>query len=130
MKVCLGAVAMIAAALAAVWVSGLIEAFGRDRGLLQFVVAIPAASLLTAGALAYSGVLDRAQMLGAMAPVAILIILGVGALGPGWAAWPWALGIGGALFLPWTAGALIGSVLGGSSPAGAGGTPSPGASDR
>lgn len=111
MRVGLGAVAMIAAVLVAIWLSGHFEAFGRDRGLLQFVVAIPAASLFTAGGLAYFRVLTSAQMLRAMLPVAVLILFGVGALGPGWAAWPWVLAIGGVMFLPWIVGLVVGSSL-------------------
>lgn len=105
----LGALAMVLAVLGAVWVTGYVEAFSANRGLLQLLVAIPLASLLAAGALAFCGVLTRPQMLWAMLPVAGLIALGIGALGPGYRAWPWLLALGVAVFVPWIAGLSIGT---------------------
>jgi hypothetical protein len=107
----LAAVAIVAVALAAIWVSGHFEAFARDRGLLQLLVAIPLASLGTAAGLAWFRLLTTRQMLWAMLPVEMLILLGAGILGLDYRAWPWALALSGFLFIPWVAGFLIGSAL-------------------
>jgi len=107
----LGAVAMVFAAAAAIWSSGHFEAFARDRGMLQLVVAIPLATLATAWALAYFRMLSARQMLWAMLPVAGLILAGAGALGLDYRALPWTLGLSSFLFVPWMVGLFVGSRL-------------------
>jgi len=98
---------MVVSAVGAIWLSGHIQAFSANRGLLQFLVAIPAGSLAVSGALAFSGTLRPAQMLWAMVPVLGIILAGVGAFGPGYRAWPWAAAISAVVFIPWVAGLLI-----------------------
>lgn len=107
----LGAVLIVAATAAAVGVSGHFEIFRQDRGFLQLLIAIPVACLATAGGLAFLGVLSSSQMMWAMVPVGGLILLGSGLLGPGYRAWPWALGIGAVVLVPWAVGVWIGSSL-------------------
>lgn len=107
----LGAIVLVAAALAAVWATGHYEPFARDRGRLQLLVAIPVVSLLAGAALAYSRVITPREMWWAILPVAGLIVLGSGVLGPGPGAWPWALGLGVVLFVPWVTGGAIGWVV-------------------
>lgn len=107
----LGAAAIVAAASAAIVVSGRIPAFSANRGLLQLVVAIPLALLATAAALAYVRVLTRAQMLWAMLPVAALVLLGAGAFELGYRAWGWVLALDAVMFVPWVAGMMVGSAL-------------------
>jgi hypothetical protein len=102
---------MVVASLAAVWVSGHFRIFAENRGLLQLLVAIPLASLVTAGCLAFWRALTVAQLLWAMVPVEVLVLLGIVAVGPGYRAWPWALAVSAVVFVPWVAGAWIGSAL-------------------
>ena len=103
----LGALCLAGSALAAIWLSGYSETFSGDRGRLQLLVAIPLASLLTAGLLTVTRVLTLRQAAWAMLPVGALL-LGASLLEVGYLVWQWALVIGAALFVPWSMGALTG----------------------
>lgn len=107
----LGGLACIVVAVAlALWVSGHVEAFSRNRGMLQLFVAIPASCLVASALLAGFGILSPAQMVWTLAPVSAAVVLGVGALGPGFAAWPWMVGIGVPVLVPWLVGLSFGSL--------------------
>jgi hypothetical protein len=108
---------MVASALVAVWLSGHFRWFAQDRGMLQFLLAIPLGSLTAAALLAAYRMLTPTQMLWAMVPVGGVVFLGVGALGPGFRAWPWMVGIIAVLLVPWGVGLVIGSTLGRGRPA-------------
>lgn len=111
------ALAIVASGLSAIWVTGWFRIFAENRGFLQLVVAIPVALLVVGGCLSYLRLLTRAQMLWGMLPVVGLILWGIGALGPGYAAWPWVLPISAAVLAPWAIGVLVGSALGRNGPA-------------
>lgn len=110
-RAALGTIVLVAAALAAVWATGHYEPFARDRGRLQVLVAIPFASLFAGAALAYSRVINLREMWWAILPVTLLIVLGGGVLGPGPGVWPWLLGLGAVLFVPWVTGGALGWVI-------------------
>ena len=59
-------------------------------------------------AIAIARALDRAQMLWAMLPVALLILIVAGAFGIGYKAWGWVLALDALVFGPWVVGLLIG----------------------
>jgi hypothetical protein len=108
----LGALVMVVAVLGAVWATGYLPAFARDRGFLQLVLAIPLACLATAAALTYFRVLSVPQLFWAMLPVEGLILLVSGVMGLELEVLPWTLPISAAVFVPWIGGALIGRSVG------------------
>ena len=102
---------MVTSTFIALWLSSYFHIFTENRGQLQFVVVIPLTSLVTAGILTYYRMITSTHMLWAMLPVAGLIILAIGELGPGYAAWPWMFATGGIMFIPWVIGSIVGSGL-------------------
>lgn len=107
----LGALAILASAAVALWLTGYIEAFSRNRGFLQLVLGIPVSGLLTAAALSYFGALAPRQLILAILPVEVLILGAAEAFGGNLAAWYWAGVANLALFLPWTAGIVLGVAI-------------------
>lgn len=105
----LGAIAIVASALLAVWLTGFLSLFTRNRGLLQLLLAIPVATAAAGFGLGWLGVLSRAQMLWALVPVAILILAGAGAYAGDIRAWPWAAVVGACVLVPWVLGLVAGT---------------------
>lgn len=107
----LGAIALVGAIAFAITVTGYIDAFSRDRGFLQLVLAIPVAALVTSAGTASVGLLRPGQLLWAMVPLEALILGGVGVFGGGFVAWYWAAVANVVVFVPWLLGIAIGSVV-------------------
>lgn len=107
----LGAVALAGGVLFAIAVTGYIDAFSRDRGFLQLVLAIPVASLVIAAGASAFGLLGPSQLLWAMAPVEVLIFAGTGLFGGDFVAWYWAAVANVVLFVPWLAGVGAGTMI-------------------
>ena len=95
----------------ALLVSGQFTAFAQNRGFLQLVIAIPLACLLASVGVAFLGVFRPAQMLWALAPVVVLILVGAGFLDVGVAALPWVMALSGFVVVPWMVGTAVGMLL-------------------
>jgi hypothetical protein len=110
----IGAVALIAAVMTALLLSGRFEAFSRDHGLLQFLVVLPSVSLFTGLVLSATGTLTRSQMIWAVAPVEIVLLIGSGVFGAeAFVAGYWIVAVNVVVIGPWLAGAVVGTIAGG-----------------
>jgi hypothetical protein len=108
----LGGLSCIGAAIAfALWATGHVETFTRNRGMLQLLVAIPASCLLTSALLAGFGILSPAQLYWTLAPVVAAVVLGVWIFGSGFADWSWMVGLGLPVLVPWLLGVWLGSLV-------------------
>lgn len=107
----LGTVIILVTVAVAYYLSGMLPNFAQNRGFLQLVVAIPLACLLSALVVSFTGVLEPAHLMWALAPV--IVVIGVGALllDAGVAALPWVLATSGFVAVPWMVGVAAGTVL-------------------
>ena len=107
-----GAVALVGTVALALSVSGRFPLFAQNRGLLQLVVAIPAACFVVAAALTHLGVLRVSDVAWSLVPAAaLLLVLGYVMLLEA-ATLPALLLAGGAAGIPWLAGAWAAATLG------------------
>jgi hypothetical protein len=105
------AAAILASVVAAVWVSGFLPVFAANRGLLQVLIVIPVASLVTGGVLGMARVVTPAQLVWGMVLVEVVILIGTGVLGAGYRAWPWVIAMSSAIVIPGVIGMLSGSAI-------------------
>jgi hypothetical protein len=105
------AAAIVASVVAAVWVSGFLPVFAANRGLLQVLIVIPVASLVTGSTLGMARVVPPAQMVWGMVLVEVVILIGTGVFGAGYRAWPWVMVMSSTIVIPCVIGMLGGSAI-------------------
>lgn len=103
----LGAASIVASALLAIGVTGFLPVFAENRGLLQLLIAIPVAAAVAGFVLASLRVLSPAQMIWALVPVEVLILVGAGAFAGDLRAWPWVVAVSACAFVPWLLGGSL-----------------------